>query len=81
MDIEVALYNQYFHNGDEFMWVLGDKAQFRLQIVSVNPNSDIMDLEQSCPRLLLNNKFRKSELDVPLIYKILKDFERGDKNA
>lgn len=77
----VALYNRYFNNGDEFMWVLDDKAQFRLQIVSVNPDRDTMDLEINYPRLLLNSRFKKSELDVPLIYKILKDFERGDKNA
>ncbi len=77
----VALYNQYFNNGDEFMWVLDSKAQFRLQIVFVNPDSDTMDLKQNCPRLFLGNRFKKSKLDVPLIYKILKDFERGDKNA
>lgn len=41
----VALYNQYFNNGDEFMWVPDNKAQFRLQIVFVNQDSDTMDLK------------------------------------
>ena len=77
----VDLYNQYFDNGDEFMWVPSETAQFRLQIAYVNPDDDTMDLRNDCARLVLVNRFRKSENDVSLIYKILEDFDRGDENV
>lgn len=70
------MFDTYFKNGDEFLYVLDSMTRQHFKVHDIRPNQ----LEMTIYKISLPNQrlifFYKVKYDIPNIYKVIQNFKR-----